>query len=95
MSTTVVVDPSTNQPISEVPRHSPDGVDRALDGLSDRLLCQNTYSVDMGRGFSGCQRDDHVSIVKRQRRIDGSIQTPEGHIAYLSKLGLSQIGIGK
>jgi acyl-CoA reductase-like NAD-dependent aldehyde dehydrogenase len=64
MTTTVVVDPSTNQPITAISRHSPDDVDRAVQRAeAKRLLGQSRTRPRMSARRGGLFRKLYVEPV--------------------------------
>ena len=91
MSTTVVVDPSTNQPISEVPRHSPDDVDRAVQRARQGFETWRKSGVrrrrDVLRAIADLIRRDQESLARIESQNAGKpIGAARGEIGAVASV---------
>ena len=89
MTTTVVVDPSTNQPIDEVPRHSPDDVDRAVRRATLGFEAWRHVGVrrrrDVLRAIADLVRRDQESLARIESRNAGKpISAARGEIGAVA-----------
>lgn len=75
MSKTIVVDPSTNQPINEIARHSPDDVDRAVTRASRGFQTWRTSGVrrrrDVLRAIAELMRRDQERLARIESQNAG------------------------